>query len=95
MAKDRLARAMAQLKLVGPVSPRLSSSEDTSEFNEPEFAEISSTERFRNVFDGTRYEHRDSSIGDSIAIELYEDLQPGQRHRRESGLSRQLPESDK
>ena len=31
-------------------------------------------ERFRNVFAGTRYKHRDSSIGDSIAIELYEDL---------------------
>src|SRR6266571_4385522 len=31
-------------------------------------------ERFRNVFAGSRYKHRDSSIGDSIAIELYEDL---------------------
>src|SRR6266516_6921164 len=31
-------------------------------------------ERFRNVFEGTRYKHRDSSIGDSIAIEFYEDL---------------------
>src|SRR5437016_2153119 len=31
-------------------------------------------ERFRNVFQETRYKHRDSSIGDSIAIELYEDL---------------------
>ena len=31
-------------------------------------------ERFRNVFEGTQYRHRDSSIGDSIAIELYEDL---------------------
>src|SRR5438093_12121084 len=31
-------------------------------------------ERFRNVFEGTRYKHRDSSLGDSIAIELYEDL---------------------
>jgi hypothetical protein len=26
------------------------------------------------VFEGTRYKHRDSSIGDSIAIEFYEDL---------------------
>ena len=43
MAKDRLTRAMAQLKLVGPVSPRLSSSEGSAEFNEPELAEISST----------------------------------------------------
>jgi site-specific DNA-methyltransferase (adenine-specific) len=43
MAKHRLAAAMAQLKLVGPVNPRLSSLEDTSEFNEPEFAEISTT----------------------------------------------------
>src|SRR5213594_1429328 len=31
-------------------------------------------ERFQNVFQGTRYKHRDSSIGDSIAIEFYEDL---------------------
>jgi hypothetical protein len=31
-------------------------------------------ERFQNVFEGTRYKHRDSSIGDSIAIEFYEDL---------------------
>ena len=31
-------------------------------------------EKFRNVFEGTRYKHRDSSIGDSVAIELYEDL---------------------
>ena len=31
-------------------------------------------ERFRNVFEGNQYKHRDSSIGDSIAIELYEDL---------------------
>jgi site-specific DNA-methyltransferase (adenine-specific) len=43
MAKDRLARAMAQLKLVGPVSPRLFSSEGTAEFNEPKLAEISFT----------------------------------------------------
>src|SRR5947199_2830499 len=43
MTKDRLATAMAKLKLVGPVNPRLASSEDTSEVNEPEFAEISST----------------------------------------------------
>ena len=74
MTKGRLAGAMAKLKFVGPVNPRLASSEETPEFNEPEFAEISSAERFRNVFDGTRYKHRDSSIGDSIAIELYEDL---------------------
>src|SRR5437867_11040252 len=31
-------------------------------------------ERFQNIFEGTRYKHRASSIGDSIAIELYEDL---------------------
>ena len=31
-------------------------------------------ERFQNVFEGTRYKHRDSSIGDSIAIKFYEDL---------------------
>src|SRR5207247_3664373 len=31
-------------------------------------------ERFRNVFEGNQYKHRNSSIGDSIAIELYEDL---------------------
>src|SRR5438046_10178325 len=31
-------------------------------------------ERFLSVFEGTQYRHRDSSIGDSIAIELYEDL---------------------
>lgn len=31
-------------------------------------------EKFKNVFEGTRYKHRDSSIGDSIAIEFYEDL---------------------
>ncbi len=31
-------------------------------------------ERFQNVFEGTRYKHRDSSIGDSVAIEFYEDL---------------------
>jgi site-specific DNA-methyltransferase (adenine-specific) len=43
MAKHRLTAAMAQLKLVGPVNPRLSSLEDTPKFNEPEFAEISTT----------------------------------------------------
>jgi len=31
------------LKLVGPVSPKMTSPEDTTEFNEPEFAEISTT----------------------------------------------------
>jgi len=43
IAKERLAVAMAQLKLAGPVNPRLSSTGNTSELNEPEFAPISST----------------------------------------------------
>ena len=43
IAKGRLEAAMAKLKLVGPVNPKLSCAEDTSEFDEPEFAELSST----------------------------------------------------
>ena len=43
IAKERLAVAMAQLKLAGPVNPRLSSTGNKSELNEPEFAPISST----------------------------------------------------
>ena len=43
MAKDRLAAAMAKLQFVGPVSPKMASPEDTQKFNEPEFAEISTT----------------------------------------------------
>ncbi len=31
-------------------------------------------ERFQAVFSGTQYKHRDSSIGDSVAVELFEDL---------------------
>jgi hypothetical protein len=31
-------------------------------------------EKFRSIFEGTQYKHRNSSIGDSIAVELYEDL---------------------
>ena len=29
---------------------------------------------FRGLFDGKRYKHRDSSLGDSVASQLYEDL---------------------
>jgi hypothetical protein len=31
-------------------------------------------EKFRSVFEGVPYKHRSSTIGDSVAIELYEDL---------------------
>lgn len=30
--------------------------------------------RFRGTFESTRYRHRDSSLGDKVAVELYEDL---------------------
>ena len=29
---------------------------------------------FRNLFDGTQYKHLDSSLGDLVASQLYEDL---------------------
>lgn len=29
---------------------------------------------FRHLFEGTRYKHRDSSLGDLVASQLYEDL---------------------
>jgi len=29
---------------------------------------------FRGLFDGSRYKHRDSSLGDFVASHLYEDL---------------------
>lgn len=31
-------------------------------------------DRFRSLFDGTAYKHRSSTLGDSVAQELYEDL---------------------
>ncbi len=31
-------------------------------------------EKFRSVFEGVAYRHRASTTGDSVAIELYEDL---------------------
>ena len=31
-------------------------------------------EKFRSIFEGNQYKHRNSKIGDSVAIELYEDL---------------------
>jgi hypothetical protein len=31
-------------------------------------------QRFRELFDGTLYRHRDASLGDSVAIRLFEDL---------------------
>jgi hypothetical protein len=37
----------------------------------PEFALLRT---FRNLFEGTRYKHRDSSLGDFVAGQLYEDL---------------------
>jgi hypothetical protein len=37
----------------------------------PEFALLRT---FREVFEGTRYKHRDSSLGDMVASQLYEDL---------------------
>jgi len=29
---------------------------------------------FRSLFEGTQYKHRDSSLGDLVASQLYEDL---------------------
>src|SRR5947207_12094172 len=43
-------------------------------------------EKFRVVFEGTQYKHRNSSIGDSVAIELYEDLSSA----RDSGIVRRM-----
>lgn len=37
----------------------------------PDFAVLRA---FRSLFDGTRYKHRDSSLGDFVASHLYEDL---------------------
>ncbi len=37
----------------------------------PEFAVLRT---FRSLFEGTRYKHRDSSLGDFVASHLYEDL---------------------
>ena len=33
-------------------------------------------DRFRATFEGVRYLHRSSKLGDLIALELYEDLRP-------------------
>src|ERR1051325_7154463 len=37
----------------------------------PEFALLRT---FQSLFEGTRYKHRDSSLGDFVASHLYEDL---------------------
>lgn len=39
-------------------------------------------EKFRSVFEGIQYKHRNSSIGDSVAIELYEDLHNLRKSRK-------------
>lgn len=36
--------------------------------------EFSLLQSFRGLFEGTRYKHRDSSLGDFVASQLYEDL---------------------
>lgn len=39
-----------------------------------EAPEFSLLRTFRSLFEGTRYKHRDSSLGDFVASQLYEDL---------------------
>ena len=39
-----------------------------------ELADFTLLKGFRELFEGTRYKHRDSSLGDRVASYLYEDL---------------------
>src|SRR5258707_1103418 len=53
-------------------SARVAPPAPTSSFMEtPEFALLRT---FRSLFEGIRYKHRDSSLGDFVASQLYEDL---------------------
>ena len=40
----------------------------------PDRVEFALLETFRQLFEGTTYKHRDSSLGDLVASQLYEDL---------------------
>ena len=40
----------------------------------PEREEFALLRTFRELFEGTQYKHRDSSLGDLVASQLYEDL---------------------
>src|SRR2546426_11260232 len=40
----------------------------------PIFPEFHLLRTFRSLFEGTQYKHRDSSLGDLVASQLYEDL---------------------
>jgi hypothetical protein len=40
----------------------------------PDRVEFALLRTFRQLFEGTRYKHRDSSLGDLVASQLYEDL---------------------
>lgn len=40
----------------------------------PDRLEFALLKTFRRLFEGTRYKHRDSSLGDLVASQLYEDL---------------------
>ena len=40
----------------------------------PGVGEFALLRTFRQLFEGTRYKHRDSSLGDLVASQLYEDL---------------------
>ena len=40
----------------------------------PGVRELALLRTFRQLFEGTRYKHRDSSLGDLVASQLYEDL---------------------
>ena len=40
----------------------------------PDRLEFALLKTFRRLFEGTQYKHRDSSLGDLVASQLYEDL---------------------
>ena len=40
----------------------------------PSVREFALLRTFRQLFEGTQYKHRDSSLGDLVASQLYEDL---------------------
>ncbi len=40
----------------------------------PDRVEFALLRTFRQLFEGTQYKHRDSSLGDLVASQLYEDL---------------------
>lgn len=40
----------------------------------PDRLEFALLRTFRQLFEGTQYKHRDSSLGDLVASQLYEDL---------------------